>query len=660
MITKTIGGDRLGSGQKMQGKLHGFDRDKHDLSYTWRSSMNAGTLVPFMKIPGMPGDTFDIDLNALVKTFPTTQPLYGSFKLQCDVFMCPMRLYQAALHNNPTNIGLKMQEVYLPQAKLNAVTGYKKFRDEDINLYQHSSSCLATYMGMKGVRHIPNVEEQEVSRDFNAIPILAYYDIFKNYYANKMEENAYVITPEVGYLIETIDTDGDEFLVNSNRWIGDLYVPQDTDFNILLKETYEESWKNLITIKYTTRPDFVAPCEYTLGMIMNNPAFEVSITNNRIVIKPVQFEVYISQVEVDKKLTKQGTTLTAFPLTNLDDMRSDILSTNNIGTTFYIDENTYLPYGVNCKINSNINQSNNYYEQNGLVVKTYLSDIFNNFVNKEYVESISEQSAVDVSNGLLIMDALNTAKKVYNALNRIALGDGSYNDWQEVIWGNPAPRMVESPIYCGGLSNDIFFDEVVSTGTESEEKPLGSLAGRGIMNMDQRKGGNITIHVEENCYIIGIVSITPRIDYFQGNDWDVTELKTMDDIHKPSLDGIGFQPLMAETVAWWTIGNRENQDEEFVGEQALAMTPAWMNYKTNFNKVFGNFCVDTKEKSMVLTRNYEYDSENKITDFTSYIDPSKWNYIFAMKSYELQPFRVQIAVHTEPMREVSAEIIPTF
>ena len=47
---------------------------------------------------------------------------------------------------------------------------------------------------------------------------------------------------------------------------------------------------------------------------------------------------------------------------------------------------------------------------------------------------------------------------------------------------------------------------------------LGSLAGRGYNG--QKKGGKLKIKVNEPCYIMGIVSITPLVDYSQGNDWD--------------------------------------------------------------------------------------------------------------------------------------------
>ena len=52
---------------------------------------------------------------------------------------------------------------------------------------------------------------------------------------------------------------------------------------------------------------------------------------------------------------------------------------------------------------------------------------------------------------------------------------------------------------------------------------------------------------------MGIMSITPRIDYSQGNKWYMTELDNMNDLHKPALDGIEFQELMTEQMAWWDV-----------------------------------------------------------------------------------------------------------
>ena len=81
-IAKSIGKNTLGGGKKMDVKIRSYNRSTHDLSYAWRSTMNVGTLVPFMSQIALPGDTWEINLNEKVLTHPTVGPLFGSFKLQ--------------------------------------------------------------------------------------------------------------------------------------------------------------------------------------------------------------------------------------------------------------------------------------------------------------------------------------------------------------------------------------------------------------------------------------------------------------------------------------------------------------------------------------------------------------------------------------------------
>ena len=103
-------------------------------------------------------------------------------------------------------------------------------------------------------------------------------------------------------------------------------------------------------------------------------------------------------------------------------------------------------------------------------------------------------------------------------LNRIAVSDGSYRSWLETVYTGGYTERTETPIYCGGSSAEIVFQEVVSTSAADQEP----------------------------SYIIGLVSITPRLDYSQGNKWDMSELDTIEDLHKPALDGIGFKDLLQE------------------------------------------------------------------------------------------------------------------
>ena len=142
----TLGGDRIGSGNDQVVSMKNFERSTHDLGYTWRTTMSAGTLVPFMSELTLPGDTFDIDLYADVKTLPTVGPLFGSYKVQLDVFECPIRLYQGKLHMNMLNIGLDMKEVKLPQMHLKA-----EYQVDGGDNQQINSSSIFSYLNIRGL-----------------------------------------------------------------------------------------------------------------------------------------------------------------------------------------------------------------------------------------------------------------------------------------------------------------------------------------------------------------------------------------------------------------------------------------------------------------------------------------------------------------------------
>ena len=55
---------------------------------------------------------------------------------------------------------------------------------------QINPSCLLAYLGIRGYATL-NTATKTATK--NAVPILVYYDIFKNFYANTQEENLYVI-----------------------------------------------------------------------------------------------------------------------------------------------------------------------------------------------------------------------------------------------------------------------------------------------------------------------------------------------------------------------------------------------------------------------------------------------------------------------------------
>lgn len=630
MITKNIGKNTIGDGKKMTVEMKKYRRSTHDLSYAWRNTQTIGTLVPFMCEIGLPGDTWELSTETSVLTHPTVGPLFGSFKLQGEYYVCPIRLYNGLLHNNALGVGLKMSQVKLP--KLNVQLKKTDNPTKNNPNSQINPSCLLSYLGLKGYGKTENTTGITVLKNITAG--LAYWDIFKNYHANKQEENAYYIGTNTNIIgIDNI----------SESWTA-------TDPNNINQEV---NYQNNITITYTN--NFITESATVKIKIQGHEITKkltdvINISSNSegtiqgTWIMPTAIWVSISYKEIN---------LIQFPLENLDIMRDNLLKNTGANNEYQITNNTISPYGDLAKRaeSGNLNTISPMF---GLAIKTYQSDIFNNWINTEWLDGeggINEITAIDVSSGSFTMDTLNLAKKVYDMLNRIAVSGGTYQDWIQTVYTNDYIERSETPIYEGGFSSEIVFQEVISNSATADE-PLGTLAGRG--KNTELKGGTVKIKIDEPSYIIGLVSITPRVDYSQGNRFDV-DLDTLDDLHKPALDAIGFQDLTTNKMAWWdgTITADNHVTLKSVGKQ-----PAWLDYMTNYNKVFGNFAIEDNEMFMTLNRKYEMNENASIADLTTYIDPEKYNYIFADTSLDSMNFWVQLGIGAKVRRKMSAKVIP--
>lgn len=249
---------------------------------------------------------------------------------------------------------------------------------------------------------------------------------------------------------------------------------------------------------------------------------------------------------------------------NIDTLREDILSRDGYGTHFNIysgdgDEEDYIlaPYDENFRkpVINGIQQDKNgmWWPMNGLGLRTYLSDRFNNWLKTDWIDGengIDELTKITpeiLSGEGLKYNTLILMERLYNFLNRVVVMNGSYRAWQIAGWAHGARTEHETPEFCGGKAAEIVFNEVVST-AEAGNEPLGSLGGRGQITGE--RGGKIHIKAYEPSYVMGIVSIVPRIDYSQGNEW-YTRLYTWDDYHKPEFDGISFQELITDEMAAW-------------------------------------------------------------------------------------------------------------
>ena len=691
-MKKKLGGERLGSGKKIDVDLQDFGYSEHDLTTTFRSTMSAGTLVPYLVLPALPGDEWDITLNADVRTLPTVAPVFGSFKVQLDLFTIPIRLYNSWAHNNKLGIGNDMSQVKQPILQVPAYNEVNTWYEANPADYPINNAHILKYLGISGAgRYIDGTATNKVKwRNFNAIPLLGYWDIFKNYYANKQETSAYVLgTEPVAPYINAVsfsttgptgtysDITTTNLVATNNLQTGFKIVSGvGTNYSNILQLLGSCFLEVSGTAQCNILQYYYGQATYLGNYTTTFPAFTASInswyywTTNGILFtygyskQNYTFRNFISQYCQNYSLQPN---LYQFDLTEIDDIREAILGTagntavnvNNLDGDLIFYTLPITTAGSGWEEYSTLQMR---YSQQGLLVKTYQSDIFNNWLNETTIGSIGVKTRVDTSAGYLTIDSLELSYKVYRMLNQIAVSGGTMDDWQDAVYAHERFKSPEIPQYLGGLSKELIFTELFSTAqgvslNNQVQQPLGTIGAKGTMGT-KHKGGYVHHTTSEISYLMGIVSITPRIDYSQGNEW-WTSLQTWDDYHKPHLDAIGFQDLLTEQMYY--VGTHSSGgawQTTAVGKQ-----PAWLNYMTNINRDYGLFAEKNNLMCMVINRRYtEADRVNfeyePIWDLTTYVEPQLYNYIFAYAALDSQNYWTQILANIKVRRKMSAKVMP--
>ena len=645
-VVRTLGKNTLGDNNKMKVAMRDYDMSTHDISTIFRSSVGVGMLVPFCKILCQKGDI--IDLNLINKTLsqPTLGPLFGSFKLQHFMFFGGFRLYNSWLHNNRTGIGMKMSDIKLPMMKAQT-EGTTTNAKTNI-----SASALYKYLGWTNSRRTGTEAKGGVFK--NGVPLLMYLDIFKNFFANTQENKFYMLKGglsrlSIGPNIYKIPAENIGVYPTTGTTVGSFDESND----------WKSYWGNVKVLGRKNGSDVIT----TIANLSTNP------TTKTVTLDKVAGVISeIVNVEFDKNIIKYiKTQLGQYDLKLLDQIRDVVLHKKGNETLLLAgielnetnNGSTELVNFFNDITNSQANKLG------GMLLKTYDSDIFNNWIKTDWIDGvggITEITSIDITanDGKLTMDALNLQQKVYNMLNRIAVAGGTYRDWLETVYtaGKYLDRP-ETPVFIGGMTQYIEFDEVISksaTETTYGSQPLGDIAaiGRGGKPLNN---GHIHYQCEEPGYIMGLMAITPIIDYSQGNDFDLN-LQTIDDLHKPALDGIGYQDLIQEQMVGTTSKYDEGGHISNMKHLAANKTVAWIDYMTNYNRTFGDFATGEALDFMVLNRRYEVGDDYTIKDLTTYIDPQKYIEIFADTSIDSQNFWVQTVVQATRRGNYSAKQIP--
>ena len=178
-------------------------------------------------------------------------------------------------------------------------------------------------------RQNPTSNEQKGAVKKNITAGLAYWDIFKNYHANKQEEYAYQISKTTNVIGASIA--GEEVNIGPN---GYIYKPLAEEDNVVIRfenESTNNPEASAISIKLKTATG-------NINVSIEDISKEYSTTN-----KEIQFAATnIPKNKYITRITYNKINLQRFLLSNLDDMREHILKNTGANNEFIIDETEAL------------------------------------------------------------------------------------------------------------------------------------------------------------------------------------------------------------------------------------------------------------------------------------------------------------------------------
>lgn len=669
-IIKKIGGDRIGSGPKMKVTASGFGVSTHNTSTVRRTSMAWGTVVPMAQYIMTPGSRLRLDIDAIITSNALKYQLYGSGKFMVDVFEAPLAIYNPLINLNFMDQGFEVNDIKLPLLEL--ITKNLDLAGKNINNQQVNESALLRYLRITGNGQAENQASETVTREHMAAFVLMYYQVLKEYYANKQEKKGYIIhnkrAPsritvfEVGLyddsdqlitMLQEFDLHdhGAQLFAASDLHIKISYVvPSDELGLVMPKDGVWTTWEEQEHFERHEAP---------ISKYFDSHSTTVDPADNRI----KHLKLY-NQNNADNMMlfgyannfSEAGAIafpqLQEYELKAIDRMVAKIHANLLTGSAIKLTGNDEFPYAAGLKNYGEWHSING--TQEGLGLACYESDVFNNYLDNATINALNAKNKIKVDeNGEFTIDQLNITQKLYNHDMRIGITDGTIQEWQEMTYGVFMKSKSTKPVYSGGLIKEVVFNQVVSTAS-TDEDPLGAIASRGQFGR-KHHGGRAVINAEETKLVLVNAVIIPRIVYNQGNAWWTT-LKTLDDLHKPILDKIGYQNLITDTVASFdTIVNTDGT----LTLRSVGKQPAWQWYKTNYDDALGNMA--STEDYKVLGRDYQAFSQSdriRIQDLTTYIDPTKHNHIWAVSSLDAMNFDVEVGIKAKYTAVMSEEVIP--
>lgn len=568
------------------------------LNHKYVGNAGFGALIPIMCQECIPGDSFKFSSEILVESFPMLASIYGDIDVKVEYFFVPNRLLWSKWEEFITGgeDGLFSSRVPI-------------FSDVDqLGFFREQSAryCLWDYLGLP-LNNTPNDNYGTCYYDENnpvtLLPFNAYRRIWNDWYRN---EN---IQEELPLFDKDIDISNDfEF----------------ADLNTLL---YRNWRKDYFTSSLPWVQRGVAPLVQVDGSVATIDGLEFSLqdgSSTQIIGND------ITNVAVDLSLDSFPSGLVYF------DKKEGAFCylSGSLGSTDHKATFNRVPAIYLAAEKAQTIEEGYYF-----ISSENSDDGFD--ISRARINSTSQD--VDIKGLSFDINELRRTNAVQRWLERNARAGGRYIEQIASHFGIVVPdyRLQRSE-FIGGLTQPVRIGQVLQTDTPVDEPTLvdalGTPAGKASSGLYT---GKRRYRCLEHGWIMGIMSIVPRAEYYQGTPKKFTRTDRFD-YYFPEFGHLGEEVVRKSEV--YTYPWKSNNLDDTFGYQSC-----FSSYKWERNYVVGDFRKSLKY--WVLSRDLSLNPNNPSTlglndEFISFgsVSNETLRNVFSVPSNE-RPFRFYVKNH---------------
>lgn len=304
---------------------------------------------------------------------------------------------------------------------------------------------------------------------------------------------------------------------------------------------------------------------------------------------------------------------------------------NTGGITAYGPENRYLAWSEDSQI-----------PVNNVTSSVKLDELQNVLNNNNRLEATLLNAGLTVSD---LRDLIAESR----IFERLARTGSRYNEYLHANFGTaPRDETLQRSIYLGGFSQDILTTEVVQTGGDEADNPIGTLRGHGVTfgsNSLRNKFFN------EFGVLLGLADFRPEITYNQGVNREFT-YKSRWDFFNPSLQNLSEQEVRQGEIYFSPSDSAIENDETF-GFQGM-----FNELRTDRFVACGEF--GTNGALEYWTQAIDFSSAPKLNNafLNSQNYLSSWLRPFGMADVNENPLRCSFTFEYTPYRPMVKNPVP--